>query len=423
MPHLQDGLNETSIKIAMKFASALVTDHEPAHTAVDVARLLTEQIRAQLPSQIDLAVMFVSSHYAPKARLLAEELRRSLNIHTLIGCSAEGVIGSTQEIEHAPAVSLIATHLPGVQITPFQLRVNEVQNWNELLDSPLTFRQAIGVPSVPKLFMLLADPFSTPIDPLLEAFNAYYIGAPVMGGMASSGQHAGANALILNDEIVAFGAVGVALSGDVDIDVVVSQGCRPIGHTYKVTGTNEDMIFSLNGGSPLKQVQEMVNDLGEADRELLHSGLYVGRAVRRVATSNQDDVLGRGDFLIRGVRGVDQRSGAIAIGDYLEDGEIVQFHLRDAKTAEEDLELMLTPQAFFDPPAGAILFSCNGRGTRLFDHPNGDVTTIQKTLGENAPVPLAGFFCGGEIGPIGGRNFLHGHTASLVLFRPSGMKR
>jgi small ligand-binding sensory domain FIST len=213
--------------------------------------------------------------------------------------------------------------------------------------------------------------------------------------------------------------VGVALSGDIDVDVVVSQGCRPIGQTYKVTSTSEDMIFSLNGGSPLKQVQEMVNELSEADHALLQNGLYVGRAVRRPSPANPDDTLGRGDFLVRGVRGVDQRSGALAIGDFLEDGEIVQFHLRDAKTAEEDLELMLTPQAFSQPPAGGVLFSCNGRGTRLFDHPNGDVSIIQNALGGEQPVPLTGFFCGGEIGPIGGRNFLHGHTASLVLFRPS----
>lgn len=401
----------------MKFVSALVTDREQVRDAAEVARLLAAQVRAKLEGEINLGIVFLSPHYAPKARLLAEELRRILNIGTLIGCSAEGVISTDQEIERAPAISLVAAHIPGVDITPFQLHVNEVQNWNELLDSTLAFRKAIGVPNVPKLFMLLADPFSTPIDPLLEAFNAYYVGAPVMGGMASSAQYAGANALILNDEVRSFGAVGVALSGNVAIDVVVSQGCRPIGHTYKVTGTSEDMIFSLNGGSPLKQVQEMVNELSEEDHALLNNGLYVGRAVRRISPGNPDDMLGRGDFLIRGVRGVDQHSGALAIGDVLEDGEVVQFHLRDAKTAEEDLEMMLTPQAFFDAPAGAILFSCNGRGTRLFDHANGDVKIIQAALGSDQPVPLTGFFCGGEIGPIGGRNFLHGHTASLVLFR------
>ena len=403
----------------MKFVSALVTDHEQVRDAAEVARLLAAQVRAQVAGDITLAVIFLSPHYTPKARLLAEELRRILNIGTLIGCSAEGVIATDQEIEREPAVSLVAAQMPGVEITPFQLHVNEVQNWSELLDNALTFRKAIGVQSVPKLFMLLADPFSTPIDPILEAFNTFYLGAPVMVGMASGAQYAGANALLLNDEVRSFGAVGLALSGDVAIDVIVSQGCRPIGHTYKVTGSSEDMIFSLNGSSPLKQVQEMVNELSEADHALLSNGLYLGRAVRQVAPDNSGDVLGRGDFLIRGVRGVDQRSGALAIGDFLADGETVQFHLRDAKTAEEDLALMLTPQAFFDAPVGAILFSCNGRGTRLFDHPNGDVMIIQHALGSEQAVPLTGFFCGGEIGPIGGRNFLHGHTASLVLFRPT----
>ncbi|MDX1524307.1 MAG: FIST C-terminal domain-containing protein, partial [Anaerolineae bacterium] len=151
-------------------------------------------------------------------------------------------------------------------------------------------------------------------------------------------------------------------------------------------------------------------ELSEADQGLLQNGLFIGRAIN----DNQAE-LGRGDFLIRGISGIDRENGALIVSDYLQSGETVQFHLRDANTAEEDLEMMLTPQLLYDPPAGAMLFSCNGRGTRLYPHPDGDISTIRKVVGD---VDLAGFFCAGEIGPIGGRNFLHGHTASLALFRP-----
>jgi len=170
------------------------------------------------------------------------------------------------------------------------------------------------------------------------------------------------------------------------------------------------MIYAIGGEPPLPHIQSLIEQLDATDRALLNNGLFVGRAIDPTKVE-----LGRGDFLVRGLMGVDHESGAIAIGDYVRAGETIQFHLRDASTATEDLEMMLTPQMFFDPPSGALLFSCNGRGTRLYPHPNGDIQTIQGVLGG---VDLAGFFCAGEIGPIGGKNFLHGHTASIALFRP-----
>ena len=161
----------------------------------------------------------------------------------------------------------------------------------------------------------------------------------------------------------------------------------------------------------------MLSELPRQDQALLRNGLYIGHAIRTLTGEPGNEMLGRGDFLIRGVLDSDSTTGAIVVGDQLQDGAMVQFHLRDADTAQEDLDMMLAPQALYDPPAGALLFSCNGRGTRLYDHANGDISIIQHALGQPHPLQLAGFFCGGELGPIGGRNFLHGHTASLVLFR------
>jgi small ligand-binding sensory domain FIST len=172
----------------------------------------------------------------------------------------------------------------------------------------------------------------------------------------------------------------------------------------------QNLIFSLDGKPAYEMLQTEIIKLANKDRKMMQkSGIFVGRAI-----DPNYDKFGHGDFLIRGVIGVDPNQGAIAIGDFFQNGDKIQLHVRDAESAEEDLAMMLAPQTFYSPAQGALLFSCNGRGTRLFDHPNGDISIVQDAVNG---VPIAGFFCAGEFGPISGRNFVHGHTACLVIFR------
>lgn len=389
----------------MKFASALTTTRDFDQAVHELSRQILPQMQGK---PIDLALVFVSPHFRAVASDFSERLRASLNPTTLLGSTAEGVISREQEIEQLPAATLVAAHLPHVEVTPFSL---QSMHWEELLADEFAFTQTIDVAGTPKLFLLLADPFTTPMELLLNAFNRFYPDLPVVGGMASGSTRAGGNALFFNEQLRNNGAVGVALGGNIDTDVIVSQGCRPIGHPLTVTRAKKNLIYSLEGQPPLTYLQTLVEQLSTADRDLLQHGLFIGKAI-----APHHDTLGRGDFLIRGVLGIDQSSGAMVVGDYIGEDETVQFHLRDAVTAEEDLEMMLAPQLLFDSPSGALLFSCNGRGTHLYSHPNGDISIIQNVLGD---IDLAGFFCAGEIGPISGKNFLHGHTASLVLFRPA----
>lgn len=393
----------------MRFASATTTERDMDRAACALA----DEICAQIDTPaVDFAMAFFSADFASVAPAGADRLYTALNPRVLVGCTGEGVIGKDQEIENKSAISIVAARLPGVNLVPFSLNADD---WDALADGA-RFRDLVSAPGDTRLIVLIADPFSTPMDAVLDAFNVHYAGIPLIGGMASgaeqgfgSAQPAG-NALLLNDRAFASGAVGVALAGDLEIDIVVSQGCRPFGRTFTVTEAKDNVIVSLEGESPLKHIQNLVAQLSEEDQALLKNGLFVGRAIESARGS-----LGRGDFLIRSLIGVDRESGAIGVGDYIRAGETIRFHLRDQRTAEEDLEMLLTPQALDAPPSGALLFSCNGRGTRLYDHPNGDISTIQNILGG---VNLAGFFAAGEIGPIGGKNFLHGHTASLALFRP-----
>jgi len=388
----------------MRFSAAISTRQAAGEAVKDLIR----QIKAEGgDDSLDLALLFLSPHHRLAVADIVAELRTTLQPGLLLGCTGEGVIGRGHEIEHEPAISLIAAHLPQIELAPFTLRS---MAWDSLLSDPAVFRHHLAVPKRPKLFIVLADPFTTPMEAVLGAFNQAFPGVPLSGGMASGSARAGGNALILNEQVINNGGVGVALAGPVDIDVVVSQGCRPIGRPHTVTQAEGNTVLSLDGTPPLLHLQNLLQELADEDRELLRSGLFVGRAINSV-----QHTLGRGDFLIRSVMGIDQENGALVIGDTISDGERIQFHVRDAGTAAEDLEMMLAPQLFFDPPTGGFLFTCNGRGTRLYERPNGDVTTIQNIIGN---IDLAGFFCAGEIGPIGQQNFLHGHTASLVLFRP-----
>ena len=394
----------------MRFASA-TTIEEAVEVAVPD---LLGQVQAQLgdqpgPAGLDLALVFISSPLTHAVPEIAQRLRLGLKPKALLGCTAEGVIGREQEIEDSPAITLVAAQMPAVTLAPIHLQPGE-NDWPKLLLDPEEFKRLVAAPPDPRLFILLGDPFSAPMDDVLVSFNACYPGVPVIGGMASGALRPLGNTLIFDDQLTHEGVVGLALSGALDVDLVVSQGCRPIWRPFKVGAAHRNVILNLEGRPPLAWLQDLIPELPEEDRQLLGKGLFVGRAIKP-----GQEGLGRGDFLIRGVVGIDQGSGAIAIGDSLIEGETIQFHLRDALTAQEDLEMMLIPQMFRDPPRGGLLFSCNGRGTRLYDHPNGDIAVIQRSL-EN--IHLAGFFCAGEIGPIGRANFLHGHTASLVLFRP-----
>ena len=200
----------------------------------------------------------------------------------------------------------------------------------------------------------------------------------------------------------------MSLSGEIAVDTVVSQGCRPIGRSMVITRSHDNIIEQLGGKPAMQVLRQLVAELPEDEQGQLQNGLFVGRAI-----SEFRERFGRGDFLIRNLTGVDEDAGSIALADYVRTGQTVQFHVRDAATADEDLRLLLEAQSQ-STPAGGLLFSCNGRGTRMFEKPCHDIGAAR---GAMPATPVAGFFAAGELGPVGGRNFIHGHTASFALFR------
>lgn len=384
----------------MQFAVALSKAIETKSAALAVAK----DIRAQLGAKsVDLACLFFSAHHAEQAEVLAQVLTETLCPNLLIGCSGEGVIAGAEEVETAPAVTVWAALLPDVHLHPLRSSFSPTQDQFHLSGWPEPGAQEAS-------FLLLADPFTAPIQDILGILEERYPGAMAVGGLAGGGQEAGMNRLVLNDQVFDGGLVGVRLSGAVEIRPVISQGCRLIGERFVVTKAERNLLHELGGAPALERLQAVFESLSEEDRLRANRALHLG-----IVVDEHRNRFERGDFLIRNLLGADRTTGAVAIGDVVQEGQTVQFHLRDAESATEDLHALLaTDRAGHRHPAlGALMFSCCGRGRGLFGQPNHDAAATTERLG---PIPLAGFFAQGEIGPIGHRNFLHGYTASLALF-------
>jgi small ligand-binding sensory domain FIST len=379
----------------MRIGAALSTDPDPAKAGAEAARVAGSRLDG---ADASLALLVASRHHAPSAASVLDAVRRAAGPERVMGCVAETVVGGDREVEEGPAVAVWLASLPQPAET---FHIQFVRTSEGGVFTGYRFQ---GLGSGP--YLLIGDPFSFPTDHLLRHLNQHMPGTVVMGGMASGGMGPGETRLFLDDRLVDEGAVGARLPG-ARIRTLVSQGCGPVGNVYTVTRAEGNVIHELGGRPPLLRLQEVADGLSPEDRTLLSQGLYVGRAIDEYKVE-----LGRGDFLIRQVMGVDQRSGALAVGDRIEVGESIQFHVRDAATADEDLRALLELEAA-EPADGALLFTCNGRGSRLFPVFDHDASLVSEKLGG---LPLAGFNCAGEIGPVGGKNFLHGFTASVGLF-------
>jgi small ligand-binding sensory domain FIST len=380
------------------FGAAFSTAPDHHRALDDVMPALLEQVGGRP----DLVVCFFSMHHAAAADGIALGLAERTGSAAIIGCTAEGVIAAGRELEDGPALVVWGALLPGVSVRPFALDLIElsggygVAGWPDL---ELTDRPDV---------VLLADPYSFPADSFMRRLDEDQPRVRVIGGMASGGDAPGEHRLLLGGQALDSGAVGVAISGPVEVHTVVSQGCRPIGSPFTVTRCEGNVVQELGGRPALERLRELIIRSAPSEQALLMRGVQMGRVIDEHKANFE-----RGDFLIRSLTGVDEESGTIAISDRVELGQTLQFHVRDAAAASEDLELLLAPVRDWNP-RGVLLFSCNGRGRRLFSEPDHDAARVAKAT---ANAPQAGFFAQGELGPVGGHNFLHGFTASLALFR------
>lgn len=380
----------------MPFAAALSEHPITAHAVGEVAGSALER----LGERPDLAIVFVTPPHAGALEDALGVVDEVLHPLVLLGCAAESVVGPHREVERSAAVSLFAARTG--PLLSFEL---DAVSSDE--DELAVTGWPAELPFEPHAMVLIADPYSFPVEEFLTFLDARHPGLPVVGGMASAARGPGGNRLARGRRVRTSGAIGAILGPGVEVEAVVSQGCRPFGTPLVVTKAERNVIVELAGRPALERlVTQARQSLSEDEVTRLEmGGLLVGLVI-----DEHRERFGRGDFLVRNVVGADRQAGAIAVSDIIDVGTTVQFHLRDAGTADEDLRALLAGKE----ADGVLVFTCNGRGTRMFDEPHHDVGVLADVLG---PLPAAGFFAAGEIGPIGGRTFLHGFTASVALLR------
>ena len=394
----------------MRWSSVLSTQSNP-----DVAlEVLIETIREQMEgAQADLLLVFATGHSEASWLVFSSELRTAFPEATVLGCSAGGVIGGGREVEQGVAISVTVASLPDVAVVGFH---HDGEASPTVAEAAQGWSDRLGLePEHQPSFLVIPDPFSCDPVQLMSGLDRAYPGSVKLGGLASGGDGPGDHLLVLNDQIHRTGAVGVALYGDLEVSTVVAQGCRPIGDPMVVTRSEKNLLIELNGEPALKQLERIFAGLDDDDQTLFRSlpmvglGMEKGRGVYR-----------SGDFLIRHLMGMDRNNGVLAVGAMVEEGQVVQFHVRDADSSRMELEELLLQHSrshAVDLAEGALLFSCLGRGERFFGVPDHDSGMATRYLGG---VPIGGFFCAGEIGPVNGQTWLHGYTSAIGIFRPRG---
>lgn len=393
----------------MKWASAIseLADADAALAAAGAA------IDADLGGAPDLVFAFVSPHHHPAYAELPALLRSRWPGVRVFGCSGGGVIGAGRELEQRTALSLTAGRLPGVDIDSWWLDGDALAPGSEhsarLAD--LAMRHADS----PRHLLVLADPFTFPAEQFLRSLDHAVAGGAVAGGLASGGANAGDHALFVDDECHRGGAVVLALGGDIEMLTAVAQGCRPIGQPMFVTACDGNKLSALDGRAAVAVINELYEQADTAEQNLMQQSLFIGLAMRE-----RESEYHQGDFLVRNVAGADQDKQSIWVGAPLHNNQVVQFHLRDATTSAADLAAcldQLRQRLAGQSPAGALLFSCGGRGQGLYGHANHDCGAYLQRISAG---PLGGFFCNGEIGPVGGTTFVHAYTSAFAVFTSSG---
>jgi small ligand-binding sensory domain FIST len=354
----------------------------------------------------DLLLLFANSAFTPDFQQLLAQAIEQTAARDLAGCGASGVIAGDRELEGQPAIAALALRVAGSLLAVQRVLPQDLADGGP---PPGGWPTRLGLlPQACTGLIVLADPFSTDVAALIAGLERDYPGVPLVGGLASGDRSVQHTHVFFGTQASGEGAVVVGLSGSVAIKPIVSQGCEPIGKPWTITQAEGHIVRTIGNRPAYEVVVETVEALSPPERQRVARNLLVG-----LAMDEYRDAFNRGDFLIRNLLGVDPRSGAIAVGAETRVGQTIQFQVRDARAADEELRHMLSASADVAPrTAAALLFACNGRGAGLFGAPDHDARTTRELLG---PIPLAGLFCNGEIGPVGHTTYLHGFTASLAL--------
>ena len=372
-------------------------------------RAWAENLRQQLRApQVSLGLVFMAPRFFPHAKQLLEILRVHARVPLLVGCSSSSLVAGAEEIEENAGVALALYSLPGADLRAYYFTQAQIEEANGGSYWPAETGVA---PERTNGWLTFVDPFHLDAESWLRGWNEAYAPAPVFGGLASGVFTEQSTQIYLNGDVYDEGGVAISVGGDVKLTGVISQGCTPIGETWTLTRVEQNLIHRIANRPAYEVLAETVGALSPEDQRKVRGNLFIGLVVNEYLEDFH-----RGDFLVRNLIGGDPNSGVLAVGAMPRAGQTMQFQRRESHAASEDLkELLVRARAGIGAAQiyGGCLCCCNGRGKHMFGRSGHDAQMVQQQLGG---IGLAGFFCNGEIGPIGERNFLHGYTASLALF-------
>jgi small ligand-binding sensory domain FIST len=402
----------------MKWASVLT--HSQSANGFDWQGLCASavsQVKEKLEGlEPDLVLIFVASQLSEHYGEIAKQIYTDLKPKALIGCSAGGLIGGGMELEQQAGIALSAAVLPEVELKAFYL---DDKHLPDLDAAPAAWEQLVDMKGEDEpSFVLLPDPFTFRIEVLVDGLDFAFPKSQKIGGLASGASQPGQNALFLNDRVFRKGLVGLGCAGNVVLETIVAQGCKPVGRPLRVSECDNNVLLELDGKPAVNALKEVLENMSEHEQSLARHSLFLGVVMDEFKSEFKS-----GDFLIRNIIGIEPKSGALVVGEILRNERTVQFHVRDAASSSEDLRMLL--KGYVDRSSqgkreGALLFSCLGRGTYLYGQANHDSDGFKAYIGD---VPLSGFFCNGEIGPVGGKTFIHGYTSSFGIFKAKTAER
>ena len=391
----------------MKWASSISSDSNLDTAVLDCITVIKKKLGNK--EKASLVFVFVSSQYKESIPNIPKILNDAFPESVFFGCSAAGILGDGQEVQNSPSITLMAAVLPSTTIVPFYAPKERLPSED---DPPDAWTEILGIAHLKSPdFLLLAEPFAPHINQFLAGMDYAFPKSTKIGGLVSGGTQPGTNHLYLGNSVYTEGIIGLAFDGDLAMEPIVAQGCRPIGEPKQITKCQANVLIELDNESPLNYLSRIYQVLPDRDQELFRSQLLVGIGVNSVLY--QDD----NEFLIRNIMGTDPEKGVLGISELVREGQIVQFHLRDAVSSAEDLKSQLhrylEASAHPTQSRAAIMFECTGRGSYLYGEEGHDSNIFAETIGS---IPLTGFFCNGEIGPVGDTTYLHGYTASIAIF-------
>ena len=395
----------------MKWISSVSDDPQLEAAILDCTAIIKDNLDSKMDPS--LIFIFISAHYHEGKDAVLKILRESFPESIIFGCSAAGIVGSGKEYQNRPSVTVMAAVLPSVSIVPFYTSGNALPSAD---DPPESWKEFLGITHLANPdFILLAEPFYPHINQFLAGIDYAFPRSTKIGGLTSGGTQPGTNYLFFNTSLYTQGLIGLALEGNLRVEPIVAQGCRPIGDPKQITKCQENILLSLDGESPLDYLNVVYQTLSPQEQSLFRNQLLIGIGTDSVLYPDKED---KADFLIRNIMGADPEKGILAIGELIREGQIVQFHIRDAVSSSNDLRTQLTKYnetpTMLGKPEAAMMFQCTGRGSYLYGEEGHDSRIFTELMGA---IPLAGFFCNGEIGPVGNTTYLHGYTASIALFR------